>query len=115
MGKPIAGGDDQRAFGPIGIKEAREDVEHDDGYRVLFASSWPIGTHMRWFQVDYWARELLPSQGLPDHDHILIGREGGIERDFGRLREELGQALARAADGKGDPPRKPRTGKGGKR
>ncbi|MEO5586239.1 MAG: ribonuclease P protein component [Novosphingobium sp.] len=55
-------------------------------------------------------RELLPQQGLPDHDHVLIGREGGIERDFAKLRDELVQALARAAAGKGDPPRKPRTG-----
>lgn len=53
-------------------------------------------------------RELLPRLGLPDHDHVLIGREGGVERDFTRLRDELVQALARAADGKGDPPRKPR-------
>jgi ribonuclease P protein component len=60
-------------------------------------------------------RELLPSQGLPDHDHVLIGREGGVERDFTRLREELVQALARAADGKGDPPRKPRTSRSPKR
>lgn len=60
-------------------------------------------------------RELLPSRGLPDHDHVLIGREGGVERDFARLREELAQALGRAADGKGDPPRKPRTGKRAKR
>jgi ribonuclease P protein component len=53
-------------------------------------------------------RELLPSQGLPNHDHVLIGREGGIERDFALLREELTAALSRAAAGKGDPPRRPR-------
>ena len=51
-------------------------------------------------------RAALPAQGLPDHDHVLIGREGGIERDFARLREELSAALARAAEGKGDPPRR---------
>ena len=51
-------------------------------------------------------RAALPAQGLPDHDHVLIGREGGIERDFARLREELSVALARAAEGKGDPPRR---------
>lgn len=50
----------------------------------------------------------LPESGLPDHDHILIGREGGVERDFAQLREELGAALTRAADGKGDPARGPR-------
>ena len=56
-------------------------------------------------------REALPQAGLADHDHVLIGREGGIERDFGALREELALALARAAAGKGDPPRRPPRGK----
>ncbi|WP_296677111.1 ribonuclease P protein component [Novosphingobium sp.] len=55
-------------------------------------------------------RELLPSAGLPAHDHILIGRDGGVEREFAKLREELAMALLRAAQGKGDPPRRPRTG-----
>ena len=27
-------------------------------------------------------RAALPGEGLPDTDHVLIGREGGIERDF---------------------------------
>lgn len=53
-------------------------------------------------------REMLPIAGLAAHDHVLIGREGGIERDFGKLREELAAALSRAAEGKGDPPRKAR-------
>ena len=51
-------------------------------------------------------REALPVSGLPAHDHVLIGREGGVERDFGKLREELALALSRAAEGKGDPPRR---------
>ena len=50
-------------------------------------------------------RAALPDAGLADHDHVLIGREGGIERDFARLREELAIALERAAAGKGDQPR----------
>ncbi len=53
-------------------------------------------------------RELLPEQGLADTDHVLIGRDGGIERDFGKLREELSAALERAREGKGDPPRRRR-------
>jgi ribonuclease P protein component len=56
-------------------------------------------------------RAALPGEGLADHDHVLIGREGGIERDFGQMREELSAALARATAGKGDPPRR----KGGPR
>ena len=53
-------------------------------------------------------REMLPQAGLAAHDHVLIGRDGGVERDFAKLREELAMALSRAAQGKGDPPRKPR-------
>ena len=50
-------------------------------------------------------REMLPEQGMADADHVLIGREGGVERDFAQLRLELSAALARAAAGKGDAPR----------
>ncbi len=39
------------------------------------------------------ARELLPEQGVRGADHVLIGRMGGIERDFAQLRTELGKAL----------------------
>ena len=53
-------------------------------------------------------RDVLPAEGLPDHDHVLIGREGGVERDFAALRAELSAALARVANGKGDPPRRGR-------
>ncbi len=42
------------------------------------------------------ARELLPNGGIPGADHVLIGREGGIERDFGLLRQELAKALDKA-------------------
>ena len=43
------------------------------------------------------ARELLPVAGLAGADHVLIGRPGGIERDFGLLRAELTKALGKAA------------------
>ncbi|WP_226016030.1 ribonuclease P protein component [Novosphingobium sp. FKTRR1] len=51
-------------------------------------------------------REILPHSGLAGADHVMIGREGGVERDFALLRSELVQALSRAAAGKGDPPRR---------
>ncbi|MBA2918256.1 ribonuclease P protein component [Sphingomonas sp. MAH-20] len=41
------------------------------------------------------AAELLPERGVPGADHVLIGRAGGVERDFSLLRAELGNALAR--------------------
>jgi ribonuclease P protein component len=53
-------------------------------------------------------RAALPEEGLAGHDHVLIGREGGIERDFATMRAELSQALTRARDGKGDPARRRR-------
>ena len=56
-------------------------------------------------------RAELPVHGLAGHDHVLIGRDGGVERDFTQLREELRAALTRARDGKGDPPRKRNPGK----
>jgi ribonuclease P protein component len=43
------------------------------------------------------ARELLPENGIAGADHVLIGRQGGIERDFGLLRAELEGALAKLA------------------
>jgi ribonuclease P protein component len=41
------------------------------------------------------ARDLLPENGIAGADHVLIGRQGGIERDFGLLRTELEKALAK--------------------
>ena len=39
------------------------------------------------------AREVLPVEGVPGADHVLIGRASGIERDFAELRSELSKAL----------------------
>jgi ribonuclease P protein component len=41
------------------------------------------------------ARELLPERGVPGADHVLIGRAGGVERDFALLRGELVKALSK--------------------
>ncbi len=43
------------------------------------------------------ARAALPARGIAGADHVLIGREGGIERDFAALTAELDQALARVS------------------
>ena len=43
------------------------------------------------------ARELLPASGIAGADHVLIGRAGGVERDFAGLRAELVKALAKVA------------------
>ncbi|MEG8028939.1 ribonuclease P protein component [Sphingomonas aerolata] len=39
------------------------------------------------------ARELLAERGVAGADHVLIGRNGGIERDYALLRTELGKAF----------------------
>ncbi len=43
------------------------------------------------------ARDLLPVKGIAGADHVLIGRQGGIERDYAALTAELSKALSRAA------------------
>ena len=41
-------------------------------------------------------RAILPEHGMPGADHVLIGRQSGIERDFSKLGEDLVAALAKA-------------------
>ncbi|MEM7780798.1 MAG: ribonuclease P protein component [Pseudomonadota bacterium] len=61
-------------------------------------------------------RAALPVRGLADTDHVLIGRAGGVERDFATMAKELDMALELAAAGKSDPskgrrpPRGPKNG-----
>ena len=43
------------------------------------------------------ARAALPDHAIAGADHVLIGREGGIERDYALLAAELDKALARLA------------------
>ncbi|WP_233503489.1 ribonuclease P protein component [Sphingomonas psychrotolerans] len=43
------------------------------------------------------AREVLPQAGIPGADHVLIGRGGGIERDYDALKAELAKACAKLA------------------
>jgi len=43
------------------------------------------------------ARQVLPEAGLRGADHVIIGRSGGIEREFATMREELVKALRKAA------------------
>ena len=43
------------------------------------------------------AMEMLGELGKNGADHILIGRDGGIERDFGALRAEMTKALKKLA------------------
>ncbi len=42
------------------------------------------------------AREILPESGTPGTDHVVIGRAGGLERDYALLGAEFRKALAKA-------------------
>jgi len=44
------------------------------------------------------ARELLPQSGVAGADHVLIGRNSAVERDFSKLRIDLAKALAKVAE-----------------
>ncbi|HEY0623777.1 ribonuclease P protein component [Sphingomonas sp.] len=41
------------------------------------------------------ARAILPAEGIAGADHVLIGRNLGIERDFAALKADLTKALAK--------------------
>jgi ribonuclease P protein component len=43
------------------------------------------------------ARAVLPKSGIAGADHVLIGRNGGIERPFDQLVADLTRALGKAA------------------
>lgn len=49
------------------------------------------------------AAAILPERGIAGADHVLIGRAGGIERDYALLAAELEKALARLAGKAGAP------------
>ena len=42
------------------------------------------------------AREVLPDAGMPGADHVLIGRNGGIERDYRGAQGRAGQGAGEA-------------------
>ena len=43
------------------------------------------------------SRGILPELGISGADHVLIGRAGGIERDYAALAAELKRALKKIA------------------
>jgi ribonuclease P protein component len=44
------------------------------------------------------AREILTERGIAGADHVLIGRNSAVDRDFDKLRNDLNRALAKVAE-----------------
>lgn len=79
----------------------RDRNDYDPQMRVGFTVTKKIGNAVvrnrmkRRFRA--LAREVIPSRGYPGSDHVMIGRAGGVERDYAALRDELDRALKRVA------------------
>ncbi|MFC7536964.1 ribonuclease P protein component [Sphingomonas sp. GCM10030256] len=95
----LAANGGRRAAMPGFVLLVRDRRDGDPAKRVGFTVTKKIGGAVirnrmkRRFRA--LAREMLYERGVSGADHVLIGRAGGAERDFGRLREELGRALAK--------------------
>jgi ribonuclease P protein component len=87
----------KRASTPGFILLVRDRKDADPAMRVGFTVTRKIGGAVvrnrmkRRFRA--LAREIVPAKGIAGADHVMIGRAGGVEREFGLLRAELSGAL----------------------
>ncbi len=83
------------------VLQARDRRDGDDAMRIGITVSKKVGNAVirnrmkRRFRS--LARQVLPEHGLAGHDHVLIGRAGGIERPHADLVRELEKALRKVA------------------
>ncbi|WP_319951607.1 ribonuclease P protein component [Sphingomonas canadensis] len=95
----LAANSGRRAPMPGFVLLVRDRADGDPAMRIGITVSGKVGNAVirnrmkRRFRA--LARELLPQAGMAGADHVLIGRQGGIERPFAELKAELAKALAR--------------------
>ncbi|MFI5346673.1 MAG: DUF488 domain-containing protein [Elusimicrobiota bacterium] len=70
----------------VRIKRVFEKKSEDDGYRVLVDRLWPRGIRKEAAALNYWAKELSPSEELREFYHHDPKRWGLFQA---RFREEL--------------------------
>ena len=91
----------RRAATPAFVLLVRDRADGDPQMRVGFTVSKKVGNAVirnrmkRRFRA--LAREIVPTRGFAGSDHVMIGRSGGIERDYSLLRSDLARALERVA------------------
>lgn len=59
--------------------------------------------------------QVLPGHGIAGADHVLIGREEAMTRDFAVMQADLVRALDRVREGKASADRRPPRGKASRR
>ncbi|WP_267381118.1 MULTISPECIES: ribonuclease P protein component [unclassified Sphingomonas] len=95
----LAANGGKRAPMPGFVLLVRARKDGDDTMRVGFTVTKKVGNavvrNRMKRRLRSLARELLPENGIAGADHVLIGRNGGIERDYGDLRRELAKALGK--------------------
>jgi ribonuclease P protein component len=93
----LAANSGRRAATPGFVLLVRDRKDGDRTMRVGFTVTKKIGGAVvrnrmkRRFRA--LTRELVAAMGFAGADHVMIGRAGGVERDFGLLRSELAGAL----------------------
>ena len=97
----LAANGGRRAPMPGFVLLVRPRGDGDDAMRVGFTVTKKIGNavvrNRMKRRLRALARDVLPTIGLRGADHVLIGRAGGIERDFAQLRADLTKALGKLA------------------
>jgi ribonuclease P protein component len=95
----LAANSGKRAPMPGFVLLVRDRADDDPSMRVGFTVTKKIGNavvrNRMKRRLRALSREILAVQGVAGADHILIGRAGGIERDYAALKGELAKALGK--------------------